>query len=228
MQAIADGLIAALFAPACVSCERVLDAPTRSPMCDGCWDRIQRFATPEVSGLDGASLSGVRAVGPFDGVLRDVVHALKFNGRRSLARRLAPLLLEAGGGVLDDADALVPVPLHPWRHWRRGYNQAALLAEALGRPVWHVLRRRRATMPQTALGRDERRANVGRAFAPGGWTPGSASRARRQAAGRTLVLVDDVLTTGATLDACAGVLREAGAREVRALVVARALVGRSA
>lgn len=229
MQVIADGLIAALFAPACVSCARVLDAPTRSPVCDPCWGRIQRFGVPSPDvALESVALSRVRAVGPFDGVLREIVHALKFDRRQSLARRLGPLLLESAGDLLDDVDAVVPVPLHPWRQWRRGYNQAELLADTLRRPVWRVLTRRRATPPQTALHRDERHANVRRAFAPGGWTPGAARRARRRVAGRTLVIVDDVLTTGATLNACAGVLRDAGAREVRALVIARALVGRSA
>lgn len=220
---IADALIAAVFAPACLSCTRVLEAPTRSPVCDTCWARIGRFAPPAHDlGPVSASLSHVRAVGPFDDVLRDIVHGLKFQGRRTLAGRLGPLLREAAGDLLDDADAVVPVPLHPWRHWRRTYNQADLLAITLGRPLWHVLRRRRATPPQTALDRQARRANVRHAFALGGWTPGGARRAQRQVAGRRLVLVDDVLTTGATLEACAQVLLDAGARDVRAVTVARA------
>ena len=168
------------------------------------------------------TLSHVRAVGPFDAVLRDVVHGLKFRSRRSLATRLGPLLRGAAGELLDDADAVVPVPLHPWRQWRRTYNQADLLAATLGRPVWHVLRRRRSTPPQTALDRHARQANVRHAFALGGWMPGAEDRARRQVEGRTLVLVDDVLTTGATLEACARVLVDGGAREVRAVTVARA------
>ena len=164
----------------------------------------------------------MRAVGPFEDVLRDVVHGLKFQGRRTLATRLGPLLREAAGDLLDDADAVVPVPLHPWRQWRRGYNQADLLAATLGRPVWQVLRRRRATPPQTALDRHARQANVRHAFALGGWMPGAADRARRQIDGRTLVLVDDVLTTGATLDACARVLRRRGRASKCAHAVARA------
>lgn len=220
---LADALIATVFAPACLSCARVLEAPTRSPVCDTCWARIARGATSACDlGPVSTSLSHVRAVGPFDDVLRDVIHGLKFQGRRTLAARLGPLLREAAGDLLDDADAVVPVPLHPWRQWRRTYNQADLLAATLGRPVWHVLRRRRATPPQTALDREARRANVRRAFALGGWMPGAEARAARQVAGRTLMLVDDVLTTGATLDACARVLLDAGARDVRAVTVARA------
>jgi ComF family protein len=223
MASIVDALIATVFAPVCLSCARVLDAPTRSPVCDTCWARIGRFASPACDlGSHSTTLSHVRAVGPFDAVLRDVVHGLKFRSRRSLATRLGPLLRGAAGELLDDADAVVPVPLHPWRQWRRTYNQADLLAATLGRPVWHVLRRRRATPPQTALDRHARQANVRHAFALGGWMPGAEDRARRQVEGRTLVLVDDVLTTGATLEACARVLVDAGAREVRAVTVARA------
>ena len=223
MASIVDALIATVFAPVCLSCARVLDAPTRSPVCDACWSRIGRFATPACDlGPLSTTLSHVRAVGPFDDVLRDVVHGLKFRSRRSLATRLGPLLRGAAGELLDDADAVVPVPLHPWRQWRRTYNQADLLAATLGRPVWHVLRRRRSTPPQTALDRHARQANVRHAFALGGWMPGAEDRARRQVEGRTLVLVDDVLTTGATLEACARVLVNGGAREVRAVTVARA------
>jgi ComF family protein len=223
MASIVDALIATVFAPVCLSCARVLDAPTRSPVCDTCWARIGRFATPACDlGTLSTTLSHVRAVGPFDAVLRDVVHGLKFRSCRSLATRLGPLLRGAAGELLDDADAVVPVPLHPWRQWRRTYNQADLLAATLGRPVWHVLRRRRSTPPQTALDRHARQANVRHAFALGGWMPGAEDRARRQVEGRTLMLVDDVLTTGATLEACARVLVDAGAREVRAVTVARA------
>src|SRR5690606_9586903 len=93
----------------------------------------------------------VRAVGPYDGVLRDVIHALKFEGRRSLAARLGPLVREASRDLLRGADAVVPVPLHPWRQWRRGFNQADLIAAGLGVPVWPVLARTRATRAQSAL-----------------------------------------------------------------------------
>ena len=223
MASLADALIATILAPVCLSCARVLDAPTRSPVCDTCWGRIGRFATPACDlGPLSPALPHVRAVGPFEDVLRDVVHGLKFQGRRTLAARLGPLLREAAGDLLADADAVVPVPLHPWRQWRRTYNQADLLAATLGRPVWRVLRRRRATPPQTALDRPARQLNVRHAFALGGWVPGTDDRARRQIDGRTLLLVDDVLSTGATLNACARVLIDAGAADVRAVTVARA------
>lgn len=225
MTSLADALIATLFAPTCLSCAQVLEAPTRSPVCDACWRRIASMARA-VPLSDSSDIARARAIGPFEDVLRDVVHALKFQGRRGLATRLQPLLHDAAGDLLDGADAVVPVPLHPWRQWQRGYNQAELLAAMLGLPVWKVLRRRRATRSQTSLDAAARRANVRGAFALGGPLPGSGHRARRRIHGRTLVLVDDVLTTGATLDACALVLREAGAREVRALAAAHAEPGR--
>lgn len=227
MASIADALIATLFAPACISCGAVLDAPTRSPVCGACWRRIGSMATRRAVPLPASSsISQARAIGPFDDVLRDVVHALKFQGRRTLAMRLQPLLRDAAGDLLRDVDAVVPVPLHPWRQWQRGYNQAELLAGTLGLPVWGVLRRRRATRSQTSLDATARRANVRGAFTLGGLLPGSSHRARRRIRGCTLVLVDDVLTTGATLEACGRVLREAGARDVRAVTAAHAELGR--
>lgn len=165
-----------------------------------------------------------RALGPYDGVLREILHALKYSGRRSAAPVLADLLRARCADALDGADAVVPVPLHPWRSWTRGFNQAALVAAHLGPPLRRLLRRRRHTSPQSGLAADERRRNVERAFA-------LSVRALARPAlvrGCRLVLVDDVSTTGATLDACAAVLKAAGAREVRALVVARTLKGAAA
>jgi ComF family protein len=222
MPSLADALIATMFAPVCVSCGCVLEAPSRSPVCDACWARIRLFDPPADVAVGSRYLSRVRAAGPFEDVLRDVVHALKFQNRRSLAVGLGPVLRAAAADLIGDATAVVPVPLHPWRQWTRGYNQAERLAATLGRPVWQVLRRGRATQPQTSLDRAARHDNVAHAFAVGGRVPGSGGRVRRRIAGCTLLLVDDVLTTGATLEACAQALCEAGAAEVRAVTVARA------
>ncbi len=129
-------------------------------------------------------------------------------------------MLTAGAPLLHDADCVVPVPLHPWRRVRRGFNQAEALARHLGVPMRRVLWRVRATTPQTALSGRARRSNVRGAFRLSFLM--TSHQRRRWLEGRTVVLVDDVRTTGATLEACAEVLRGAGVREVRALTVARA------
>ena len=117
-----------------------------------------------------------------------------------------------GSDVLTGADAVVPVTLHWRRRWRRGLNQAADLALGLGPPVLHALRRARNTPSQTGLPASQRRANVRRAF---------VARRGVSLRGLCVVLVDDVSTTGATLEACARAALEAGAREVMTLTVAR-------
>jgi ComF family protein len=141
------------------------------------------------------------------------VHALKYDGRRSVAAPLAALMREAAPGVLGACDVAVPVPLHPARRRERGFNQAADLAQHLGLPVAHALRRNRQTTTQTALPATDRRANVAGAF--------TATRHGRRLQGAAVLLVDDVRTTGATLDACAEALLNAGVREVCALTAAR-------
>ena len=153
-----------------------------------------------------------RSIGPYDGTLREIIQAFKYNRRRSLAGPLAERMAAAGPDVLAGADALVPVPLHFLKEYSRGFNQAADLATHLGIDVLHTLRRTRATVTQTDLPESKRHDNVEGAFA----------LRRNVPPGSVLVVVDDVSTTGATLDACARVLLEAGAREVRGLTAARA------
>lgn len=157
-----------------------------------------------------------RAVGGYDGALRVIVYALKYEGRRSLAQPLAELMRTRGAEMLAGADWAVPVPLHPSRRRERGFNQAADLARHLGVPVRRALRRHRATRTQTGLPASRRHGNVRGAFALARGREG-----REGLEGTTVVLIDDVSTTGATLDACARVLKEAGVREVRALTAAR-------
>jgi ComF family protein len=146
-----------------------------------------------------------------------VIHALKYDGRRSLARPLAALMRDRGAAMLAGADCVVPVPLHRSRRRHRGFNQADDLARHIGLPVRRALARVRATPTQTGLPAARRHRNLRGAFAP--------TCHARGLAGAVVVMVDDVSTTGATLDACARVLKEIGVREVRALTAAR-VIGR--
>ena len=151
--------------------------------------------------------------------MRAIIHAFKYDGRRSLAAPLARLMAARGACVIEGAEVAVPVPLHPRRRRARGYNQAADLAARLPLPSVEALRRTRHTPSQTDLPAGRRRRNVRGAFAPARRRPFFDPGARVR--GRVVLLVDDVATTGATLEACARALAAMGAREVRALTVAR-------
>ena len=232
VEVVADALLATVLGAPCASCGEPLEHPTASPVCGRCWQGISRFAPPlcprcgdpllswraERGMLCGrcerrpAGIARGRAVGEYEGPLRAILHAFKYQRRSGLARPLGALMVAHGGWVLDGADCAVPVPLHWRRRWRRGFNQSALLASHLGLPVVPALRRTRHTATQADLPADARAANVRRAF---------TLRHPHAVAGRLVVLVDDVSTTGATLEACAQVLIEGGAREVRALTAAR-------
>ncbi len=159
------------------------------------------------------------SLGFYAGTLRDCVVALKYHGRHKTADRLARRIFEKRScrDLLGGADILVGVPLHANRLRTRGFNQAGLLAVSLGRfsgiPVSPALVRSRDTPSQTELSASRRRRNVANAF---------AVAAAARVSNRVVVLVDDVTTTGATIRECAETLLHSGAREVRAITVARA------
>jgi ComF family protein len=215
LTATADALIAVTLAPRCVSCDLPLDEPTRGCVCRPCWNLI---APAQAHSSFSTAITLARAGGDFQGALRDAIHAYKYEGRRSLAAPLGGLMRCAGSDLLRDAHCVVPVPLHPWRHFRRGFNQAADLARRLGPPTAHALWRMRATSSQSGLTAAARRRNVGGAFKLSRLLSKTAQE--RLLRDRIVVLVDDVRTTGATLNACAEVLLAAGVREVRALTAA--------
>lgn len=160
--------------------------------------------------------------------MREGVHGFKYEGRFWLRRQLVDWLADgwADHFARDAAawDALVPVPLHHLRHRERGFNQARVLAEGLsaacGVPVWNDLRRVRPTSKQSLLDRRHRLTNLRQAFALSRPFPG-LFRPPFELRGKSLVLIDDVFTTGATADACARVLLRAGAKRVAVLTVAR-------
>lgn len=192
--------IAYILPPACPMCGRRTVRPGICPVCR---------AYPN-------ALDGMAAATAFAKPVRECIHALKYEGQRPYARFLADLARPALT-TLPKPDAIVPVPLFPKRERGRGFNQSALIARHLaddGLPVMmRWLARTRDTPPQVGQDREARHANMADAFV---CTDPAAIHGRR------VLLVDDVATTGATLDACARALREAGAASVHALVVARA------
>jgi ComF family protein len=190
----------------------------------------EKLGTPFVSDLGEGLLSPAaiadppaydraRAAARFGDVARELVHLLKYGDRLDLARPLGGWMARAGRDLLADADALVPVPLHWSRLFQRRFNQSAVLARQIskrsGVPVIDdVVLRTRATPPQVGLARKERAQNVQGAFRV-------EPPARIRVKGKQLIVIDDVLTSGATVDACARVLRRAGATRVDVLVLAR-------
>jgi ComF family protein len=194
--------------------------PITPPVCDRCGDPLPAWREISVPlaccprcRRTSRPLDRARAIGAHDGALRAIVHALKYEGRRSLAGPLGRRMRERGADMIEGAVCAIPVPLHASRRRHRGFNQAGDLAREIGIPVVAALRRVRATPTQTGLPAARRHRNLRGAFA--------ATRAAHALVGATVVLVDDVSTTGATLDACARALKAAGVREVRALTAAR-------
>jgi len=213
-RGLTDAMAVIILAPQCAACQTPLDRPTNGAVCDACWTAATPF-TPLGRDSFPPFIDLAAAVGPYDGRLRDIIHALKYDRRPTIARHLAERMRAAGADVLAGADALVPVPLHRSRQRERGFNQARELTRHLGLPTVDALTRTRATATQADLPAARRHANVRGAF---------ACRDSRRIEDSVLVLVDDVATTGATLNACAEVLLDAGAAEVRAIVAARAVL----
>jgi len=229
-----------LLPPLCLACRNPVG--DHGALCPGCWRRVgyieapvcARLGTPMPFDLGPGALSPqaianppafdrARAAFRFDDVGRALVHGLKYGDRLEIAPALAGWMARAGRDILGDADALIPGPLHWSRLLRRRFNQAAELSRHLAartgisnEPL--VLRRRRRTLHQVGLTRAQRLDNVAGAFHVPEERKGWVS-------GRRLVLVDDVLTTGATLEACARVLRRAGAARIDVLTAARVVDG---
>jgi len=228
-----------LYPPTCLACRAATEA--HGALCPRCWSAMrfierpycERLGTPFEQDLGEGLLSPqamadppvfarARAVARFeDGPARRLVHRLKYSDRADLARPIGRWMARAGADILADADCLAPVPLHPLRLWRRRFNQAAVLARevarATGKPCdVNALIRVKATHSQVGLSRAQRAENVQGAFKV-------ADGARVK--GLNVVLVDDVLTSGATANAASRALIRAGAKRVDVLVFARVVTG---
>jgi ComF family protein len=198
-------------------------APIEPPYCERLGIPFAYDPGPGVLSMEAISdppaFHRARAAVRYDDIARKLVHSLKYADRLDLAPTMGRWMTRAGRALFEDADALVPVPLHWRRLWARRFNQSALLARSIARetglPVADLaLKRVKATAQQVGLSQSERALNVQGAFRV-------QPDARTDVAGRRLVLVDDVLTSGATSDACARALLRAGARSVDVVVFAR-------
>ena len=224
-----------IYPPRCEICTGELPTASRHRICLACFRKIiligeyscYRCGKPlqiatkfcaDCRGNDGLSFDRIVAAGIYQGVLRDSIRIFKYGGRSCLGMELGQLLQDVyRRNFLDrPADFLIPVPLHKKQSRKRQYNQSAILADSLGKafavPVWpKALARTRATAPQYELDKNERAENVRGAFR---W------QGRGRVEGRRVLLIDDICTTGSTINECACVLKAQGAAEVYGLVLA--------
>jgi ComF family protein len=230
------GLVAGVALPQlCAVCREPVEG---AGLCPGCWSKLSFIAPPYCERLgipfayegppgllsvqaiaDPPAYGRARAAVRYDEIARTLVHALKYGDRLDVAPMLGRWMAHAGRELLADADALIPVPLHWRRQWARRFNQSALLAEIIAkasqRMVAHrALKRVKATPQQVGLDKSARAQNVQGAFRV-------PAEGKPEVIGRRLLLVDDVLTSGATVDACARTLLRGGAKSVDVLVFAR-------
>ncbi len=226
-----------VYPPGCLACRRAVAAP--GTLCPACWTKVrfierpfcERLGTPFAQDLGAGLISPeamadppawgrARAVAVYDeGPARALIHRLKYYDRMDVARPLGRWMARAGVELLEGADLLIPTPLHRWRLARRRFNQAAVLARVVSResgvPVEAMaLERVKPTPPQVGLSKAQRAANMQGAFRV-------SDEGRGRVVGRRLVLIDDVLTSGATTNAAARALLRAGAASVDTLVFAR-------
>jgi len=239
LAGVSRAALDAIYPPTCLACRTAVDA--HGALCAECWRKMRfierpycdRLGTPFEQDLGDGLLSPqaiadppvfarARAVARFeDGPARRLVHRLKYSDRGELAWPMGRWMARAGAELLDAADAVTPVPLHPLRLWRRRFNQSAALAKVIAAEAGKayepfLIARVKATRSQVGLSRAQRADNMQGAFrAP----PDAALRGRR------IVLIDDVLTSGATANAAARALLRGGAAQVDLIIFARVVTG---
>lgn len=233
---MARAALGLLYPPTCIACQGATGDP--HGLCAACWAGIrfierpfcERLGTPfqvdwgqpllsPAAIADPPVFGRARAVAEYDGTASLLVHRLKYNDRLELARALGTMMTRAGAELLEEADVIVPVPLHRWRLWRRRFNQAMALADVVSRQSGvscdpSLLARVKRTRRQVGLTKSQRQENLQGAFR----VPPDA-RARLK--GKRVLLVDDVLTTGSTANAAARALLRGGAASVDILAFAR-------
>lgn len=234
--ALGRGLVGLVYPPVCIACGRATGEP--HTLCGACWAGIrfieppfcQRLGTPfavdfgmplvsPAALADPPVFGRARAVARYDDTARTLVHRLKYSDRLDLARALGAMMARAGAELAGESDVVVPVPLHRVRLWTRRFNQSMELARpvaaAHGKPLEPgLLARVKRTAPQVGLSRNQRGENLGGAFK----VPAAAAIGLK---GRRVLLVDDVITTGATANAASRALLRGGAASVDVLAFAR-------
>lgn len=245
MQEILTGIADLIFPPRCITCSMVLEKHSLLPFCSGCTAGIRFIHSPlcHRCGIPFPSMEGedrlcgeclvtqrpyavARAVGLYEETLMKAIHLFKYRGRIGIGKVLGKIMADFAGGLWDMNvfSMIIPVPLHRKRLRERGFNQAVILAReiakrfALPLDFW-TLRREVFTEPQVGMGREDRSANVRGAF---------AVRKPERTAGKRILLVDDVYTTGSTLTECTRTLLKAEADSVAVFTLAKAVSGQDA
>lgn len=227
-----------LFPPQCLNCD--VRVPTHGTLCLPCWQQIQFISEPmcHACGLpfdydigenalcapclsESPLYSRARAAFRYDEHSRKLITRFKYSDQTQLAEIYGAWLAKAGGQLLAQTDIIIPVPLHYFRFVHRRFNQSALLTKVLSKKtgvkhLQNALKRSRRTVPQTGLTRKQRETNVKGAFTINKRYAGVIK-------GKNILLVDDVYTTGSTIEQCTKILLKAGAAQVNVLTLARAI-----
>lgn len=238
IKPLLESLLDFILPPICLNCHSAL--LTADQLCPECWQNINFISSPfcQINGTPLPFDIGVgalsthaianppeyahaRACAHYDGTMRELIHKLKYQDRHELTTLMARWLNQTGTELISQSELIIPIPLHPWRLWQRRFNQATLLAKKLaiqtGLPVdLQSLQRPKKTKTQVGLSQKQRKSNLEGAFK-------IHNNHIEMISNRTILLIDDVITTGATVNAAAKTLKRAGATNVNVLSLARVI-----